>query len=154
MSYLETMAQNLIAQAKREGKVVTIEQVARKPLAMGNYDSVISIRDARNECDQPFPAQDIDHAAKLYDWCFAGEPYYGEFRVYANKMKDHPRLGNYESQNSPVQTTRVVSAFTQDNRYFVRTLNTLYELVDIHPDWFKEDRLRYYGLVKFEILQR
>ncbi|WOB06545.1 hypothetical protein [Piscinibacter gummiphilus] len=39
----------LVKQAERQGKVLTIEQRPRLPLAMGNYDTVASVRPAREQ---------------------------------------------------------------------------------------------------------
>lgn len=44
---LLNQAQRLIATANLYGFVVTIEQTPLEPLAMGNYESVASIREAR-----------------------------------------------------------------------------------------------------------
>lgn len=38
------MAKRLLAIAAREHQIVTIEQVPLKPLAMGNYETVVSVR--------------------------------------------------------------------------------------------------------------
>lgn len=43
---LRIAAYHLISEAARLGLVLTIEQVPRKPLAMGHYDSVVSVRPA------------------------------------------------------------------------------------------------------------
>lgn len=48
-------ALELVQHAEREGVVVTIENRALKPLAMGNYKMEVSVRLARNS-DAPEPA--------------------------------------------------------------------------------------------------
>lgn len=45
---LQRQADALIAEATRWGFVVSIEQIPRKPLAIGSYDSVATVRPARN----------------------------------------------------------------------------------------------------------
>ena len=44
---LEVLARTLIREAARRGEVVTIEQRSLTPLAMGNYESVVTLRKAR-----------------------------------------------------------------------------------------------------------
>lgn len=44
---IHEMADNVVACAERSGFVVSIHQVALKPLAMGNYKSVVSVRPVR-----------------------------------------------------------------------------------------------------------
>lgn len=44
---IETKARNLVALAQSWGVVLTIEQKALEPLAMGNYSSVVTVREAR-----------------------------------------------------------------------------------------------------------
>ncbi len=46
---IEQRARSLVADAAAAGVVLTIEQVSRMPLAMGNYDSVVSVRPARGK---------------------------------------------------------------------------------------------------------
>ncbi len=41
---IQTAAQDLVARAARLGVVLTIEQVAMPPLAMGNHTTVVSVR--------------------------------------------------------------------------------------------------------------
>jgi hypothetical protein len=48
MASIRAYAQHLVQRAAVYGLVVTIEQVPRQPLAMGNYESVITVRPARN----------------------------------------------------------------------------------------------------------
>jgi len=45
---LMVLAQRLIQVADRKGYVISIEQVPRKPLAMGNYVSVVTVQPKRN----------------------------------------------------------------------------------------------------------
>lgn len=40
-------AEQLVAEAARQGIVLTVEQVPLQPLAMGNYETVVSVRPAR-----------------------------------------------------------------------------------------------------------
>jgi hypothetical protein len=49
---VERAAQRLIAEAERLGLVLTIEQVPLKPLAMGHYESVVSVMPARKAAAQ------------------------------------------------------------------------------------------------------
>lgn len=41
---IEAAARALVERAAKAGTVLTIGQVARKPLKMGNYDSVVQVR--------------------------------------------------------------------------------------------------------------
>lgn len=43
----QAMAQNLVRQAELHGFVITIEQRPLKPLAMRNYETVVSVRERR-----------------------------------------------------------------------------------------------------------
>ena len=49
-------AQRLVAQANREGLVLTIEQRHLLPPAMGNYTTEISVRQARHALAKATPA--------------------------------------------------------------------------------------------------
>lgn len=44
---VERAAQRLIAEAERLGVVLTVEQVPLKPLAMGHYETIVSVQPAR-----------------------------------------------------------------------------------------------------------
>lgn len=44
---IATAARALVARAERLGMVLTVEQRPRQPLAMGNYETVVSVRPAR-----------------------------------------------------------------------------------------------------------
>ena len=46
-SHFQACVQALVAAAGQAGLVVTVEQVPERPLAMGNYRSVVSVRPAR-----------------------------------------------------------------------------------------------------------
>lgn len=45
--HIQALAENLVKLADHFGFVVTIEQVPKQPLAMGNYTSIASIRKTR-----------------------------------------------------------------------------------------------------------
>lgn len=45
---IRKQAERLVANAARLGVVVSIEQRALKPLAMGNYETIVAVRPARN----------------------------------------------------------------------------------------------------------
>lgn len=45
----EELANQLLEVAKRIGQIVTIEQRPLQPLAMGNYETVVSVRPARGK---------------------------------------------------------------------------------------------------------
>lgn len=47
--WTERYAQRLVERAERLGLVLTIEQRPLQPLAMGNYESVVSVRPARSK---------------------------------------------------------------------------------------------------------
>lgn len=42
--HYEDVLEQLVRNAAHDGCVLTIEQIPRTPLAMGNYDSVVSVR--------------------------------------------------------------------------------------------------------------
>lgn len=44
---VEQMASALVAEAERQGLVLTVEQENLQPLAMGNYRTTVSVRSAR-----------------------------------------------------------------------------------------------------------
>lgn len=44
---IKALAEYVVLVAAREGVVLTIEQVAKQPLRMGNYTTVVSVRPAR-----------------------------------------------------------------------------------------------------------
>lgn len=46
---IKILAERLVELATDAGVVVTIEQISLKPLAMGNYKTVVSVRPARGE---------------------------------------------------------------------------------------------------------
>jgi hypothetical protein len=46
---IKAVARDLVARSAALGYVVTIEQVPRTPLAMGNYETVVSVRPARSK---------------------------------------------------------------------------------------------------------
>lgn len=47
--YIEDQAAALVAEAARFGLVLTIEQVPLQPLAMGHYETRVSVRPARGK---------------------------------------------------------------------------------------------------------
>ena len=46
---IKSMAEALVQLAAQAGIVLTIEQVSQKPLAMGHYKTVVSVRPARGK---------------------------------------------------------------------------------------------------------
>lgn len=47
-AHFQKKAERLVVDAARAGLVVTIEQRPLRPLAMGNHETVVSVRPARN----------------------------------------------------------------------------------------------------------
>jgi len=47
MAYWKRQFQTLVRSARADGVVVTVTPVPRQPLAMGNYDLVVDVREAR-----------------------------------------------------------------------------------------------------------
>lgn len=47
-AHIEAMAISIVADAERYGLVLTIETRPLKPLAMGNHEMVVDVREARS----------------------------------------------------------------------------------------------------------
>lgn len=48
IEFFQRQAEQLVYMAARHGFVITIEQQPKTPLAMGNHESIVSIRESRN----------------------------------------------------------------------------------------------------------
>lgn len=73
----------MVAKAAAVGVVITIEQEPRKPLAMGNHESVVSVRDARGANVPAAPVQLFDAETEVLE----------NWRV-AMDREDPPQLPN------------------------------------------------------------
>jgi hypothetical protein len=49
--WLETMLTDFCVMAEEMGFVVTVSQVPRQPLAMGSYDTLVEVREARKRAE-------------------------------------------------------------------------------------------------------
>lgn len=72
MSTIESEVAALIARARAEGAVITIDLVPREPLAMGNYEMLGSVRPARGAPDGAAPLVAAAPGVASEGWSFAG----------------------------------------------------------------------------------
>lgn len=56
LTFFRNRAEHLVSEAAKHGVVLTVSQAPLKPLAMGNYETVVDVRPAREMAASARPA--------------------------------------------------------------------------------------------------